>query len=152
MSTHYQGSENEVLALDTFIKFTRASNTIETNLFQQDIIEDLTPSQFGVLETLFHLGPLCQTELSTKLLKSTSNMTLVLDNLEKRDLVRREREKQDRRMITISLTTAGEEMIKRIFPQVVQKILKDFSVLTTEEQQNLGVICRKLGKQNLLVK
>jgi MarR family transcriptional regulator, 2-MHQ and catechol-resistance regulon repressor len=148
MSTHYKGSETEVRALNTFIKFTRASNTFESNLYQEANIEDLTSTQFGVLEALYHLGPLCQTELSVKLLKSTSNMTLVLDNLEKRGLVKRVRDTQDRRMSTIHLQPGGEELIKRVFPLVLKHIVEHFSVLTAEEQEMLGLLCRKLGRKN----
>lgn len=106
MPTHYQGSPKEVQALNTFIKFTCAANAFEARLYQRGVIEDLTPSQFGILETLFHLGPLCQGEVSSKLLKSTGNITLVLDNLEKRDLVQRVRGTEDRRMVMIYLTPA----------------------------------------------
>ena len=147
MPTHYKGDPKSVLALDTFIKFTRAANAFESRLFQNAILEDLSPSQFGVLETLLHLGPLCQGEVSAKLLKSTGNITLVLDNLEKRGLVKRVRETQDRRMVKISLTPEGEVLIKRVFPQMVAAITGEFSILTAEEQAQLGNLCRKLGKQ-----
>lgn len=60
MPTHYQGDPKAVQTLDTFVKLTHAANSIEARIFQQDTIERLTPSQFGVLETLFHLGPLRQ--------------------------------------------------------------------------------------------
>ena len=147
MPTHYQGDPKTVLALDTFIKFTRASNALQSRLFQCEIIEDLTQSQFGVLETLYHLGPLCQGEVSSKLLTSTGNMTLVLDNLEKRDLVRRVREQSDRRTVRIYLTDKGKELIERIFPAIASEITKEFGVLSVEEQETLGRLCRKLGKK-----
>jgi len=147
MPTHYHGDPKSVLALDTFIKFTRAANAFESRLYQNDTLEELSPSQFGVLETLYHLGPLCQGELSGKLLKSTGNITLVLDNLEKRGLVKRVREMQDRRMVKIFLTPEGEALIRHVFPLMVEAITNDLSVLTAEEQAQLGVLCRKLGKQ-----
>ncbi len=147
MPTHYKGSPGEILALNTFIKFTRAANSVEGHLYRQDIIEDLTTTQFGVLETLYHLGSLCQTELSGKLLKSTSNMTLVLDNLEKRGLVQRQPHSKDRRTTTVDLTPAGKELIARVFPKVVENIERQFSVLTVEEQEMFGILCRKLGKK-----
>jgi len=150
MPTHYQGSPQAVQALDTFIKFTRAANAFEARLFAHQEIEDLTPSQFGILETLLHLGPLCQGEVSAKLLKSTGNVTLVLDNLEKRGLVRRVRETEDRRMVKIYLTPAGEELIQRIFPNMVAVIESELSVLTEEEQAQLGNLCRILGKNSRL--
>lgn len=151
MPTHYQGDSKSVLALDTFIKFTRAANAVETRLFQQDILEGLTPSQFGVLETVYHLGPMCQGEVSGKLLRSTGNMTLVLDNLEIRGLVRRERNPEDRRSITICLTEAGEKLIQRIFPLMAESITAEFGVLSPEEQTALGSLCRKLGKKERLL-
>jgi MarR family 2-MHQ and catechol resistance regulon transcriptional repressor len=43
----------------------------------------LTISQFGVLEALYHKGPLCQRDIASKILKSTGNITLVIVNLEK---------------------------------------------------------------------
>jgi len=148
MPTHYKGNTTEVQALDTFIKFTRAANAFEARLYQHRAIEDLTPSQFGILDALFHLGPLCQGEVSAKLLKSTGNVTLVLDNLEKRGLVRRVRETEDRRMVKIYLTPAGEDLIRRIIPQMVSAVASELSILTEEEQAQLGNLCRILGKNS----
>ena len=147
MPTHYQGTPDEVLALNTFIKLTRAADSLMARLAQRGTLCDLTPSQFGVLESLYHLGPMCQGEVSAKILRSTGNMTLVLDNLEKRGLVRRERNLDDRRMVTISLTEAGREVISRILPRQIAAIVEEMSVLTPEEQTTLGRVCRKLGKQ-----
>jgi MarR family 2-MHQ and catechol resistance regulon transcriptional repressor len=147
MPTHYKGDPKSVLALDTYIKFTRAANAFESRLFQTGVLEDLSPSQFGVLETLYHLGPLCQGEISAKLLKSTGNITLVLDNLEKRGLVKRVRDQQDRRMVKIFLTPEGEVLIQHIFPQMVEAITREVNILTADEQAQLGALCRKLGRK-----
>jgi MarR family 2-MHQ and catechol resistance regulon transcriptional repressor len=145
MPTHYQGSSKEVLALDTFIKLTRASSAFEARMLSHGTLGELTLSQFGVLEALYHLGPLCQGVLSRKLLKSTGNITLVLDNLEKHGLVRRVRQVDDRRMISIELTEAGKKRIESIFPVHARIIAEEMSVLTAEEQVQLGALLRKLG-------
>ncbi|MEA4906838.1 MAG: MarR family transcriptional regulator [Chloroflexi bacterium] len=147
MPTHYSGDPATRLALDTFIKFTRAANAFQARLFQSPNLGDLTPSQFGVLETLYHLGPLCQGELSSKLLTSTGNMTLVLDNLEKRTYVQRVRDQEDRRLVRIHLTPQGEALIREVFPRVAEAIRSDLGVLSAEEQANLGHLCKKLGKR-----
>lgn len=147
MPTHYQGSPQEVLALDTFIKLTRAVNSLEAHLARGRTLGDLTPSQFGTLEALYHLGTMCQGEISAKLLKSTGNLTLVLDNLEKRGLVRRERDTEDRRMVKVSLTERGRELIVQRLPQHVAAIVAAMNILTPEEQIALGNLCRKLGKK-----
>ena len=133
--------------LNTFIKLTRSYESFMARLVQRGAIGDLTFSQFGVLETLYHLGPMCQGDVSGKLLKSCGNITLVLDNLEKRGLVRCDRNPEDRRMLMISLTHTGEELIAQIFPEQARAITVEMSVLTPEEQATLGVLCKKLGKK-----
>lgn len=147
MPTKYKGKPQEVLALNTFIKLTRATDALLGRLNQRGTLGKLTSSQFGVLEALYHLGPLCQTELSNKILRSTGNMTMVIDNLEKRNLVRRERHLVDRRMVRVSLTETGQELIAQVFPRHLEAIVEEINVLTPQEQEVLGELCRKLGKK-----
>jgi len=147
MPTHHQGPRREVLALDTFIKLTRAVDSLTTRLNQRGTLGELTISQFGVLETLYHLGPLCQSEISHKLLLSTGNITLVIDNLEKHGLVHRQRNLEDRRFITVSLTEAGRTLIAEVFPRQAAAITEEMGALEPAEQAALGQLCRKLGRK-----
>lgn len=145
MGTKYKGSEREIRALDSYIKLVRATEAVNSRSSQNYTAAGLTVSQFGVLEALFHGGPLCQRDLARKILKSTGNITMVIDNLEKRGLVQRERGFEDRRFITIHLTDQGTEMIGSIFPGQVAAIVKEMQVLTPGEQGELARLCRKLG-------
>jgi MarR family 2-MHQ and catechol resistance regulon transcriptional repressor len=145
--THYSGTAEEVLALNTWIKLTRAADSLGVRLTRKGTLDGLTPSQFGVLEALHHLGPLNQGQICGKLLKSGGNITLVIDNLEARNLVRRGRSPGDRRVVTVSLTDSGRELIERIFPEHVRAIVEEMGVLTADEQETLGHLCRKLGKK-----
>ena len=147
MPTHYKGTAQEALALNTFIKLTRATDSLLARLSRREAFDDLTPRQFGALESLYHLGSMRQGEISAKLLKSGGNITLVVDNLEKRGLVQRERDENDRRVVVVSLTEAGRELIGHVFPNHVADIVEEMSVLSKEEQETLGRLCRKLGKQ-----
>ncbi len=147
MPTHYKGTPEQVLALDTYIKFTRAMNSLENRLSRSQALQTLTGTQFGVMETLFHLGPMSQSEIGGKLLKSGANITLVIDNLEKCGLVLRQTAARDRRVTTVSLTDKGRDMIEAIFPAQVEAIVKEFAALTAGEQRTLGMLCKKLGKQ-----
>jgi MarR family 2-MHQ and catechol resistance regulon transcriptional repressor len=92
---------------------------------------------------------MCQTELGTKLLKSSGNITMVIDNLEKRGLVKRIRSLNDRRFIQISLTEPGKELIQQLFPGQLSAIVEEMSILTEQEQEALASLCRKLGRQEL---
>lgn len=151
MPTHYSGSPKEVLALDTYIKLTRVVNGLLGRVSNNVALGGLTISQFGVLEALMHLGPLSQTVIGGKLLKSGGNITLVIDNLEKEGLVRRQSDAGDRRITIVSLTPAGEALIREVFPRVMQSIVAEFEPLTPEEQATLGMLCKKLGKREKTV-
>lgn len=145
MPSHYQGSPEEISTLSAYIKLTRAVESVNARITQRGVIEGLTLSQFGVLETLYHLGPLPLCDVARKLLKSGGNITLVIDNLEKRGLVERQRSLEDRRVITASLTLSGEALIKKILPLQIAVICEEMSALTQEEQTQLGNLCKKLG-------
>lgn len=147
MGTRYLGTKDEVRALDTYIKLARAAESVSSRIHRHLADADLTVSQFGVLEALLHLGPLYQRELAEKLLRSGGNMTLVIDNLEKRELVKREREADDRRCIKVCLTEKGKQLINQIFPSHVAAVVNEMSILTPEQQEELGRLCRRLGKQ-----
>jgi MarR family 2-MHQ and catechol resistance regulon transcriptional repressor len=132
--------------LDTFIKLTRCSSSILGRLAERNTIGDLTWSQFAVLEALHHLGPMTQGEISAKVLKSGSNMTTVIDNLERDGLVRRARDEKDRRVIHVHLTDEGSRRIEAVMPVHVAALVEEFSVLSPKEQETLGELCKKLGK------
>jgi MarR family 2-MHQ and catechol resistance regulon transcriptional repressor len=147
MGTHYQGSKREEKTLNAFIKLMRATDSLNNRLNRQLSDVGLTISQFGVLEALLHLGPLNQKALGEKLLKSGGNITLVIDNLEKSGWVERHQDPEDRRSMLIHLTDEGEEFISNYFPKHLARIKKEFDVLSDEELEQLGNICKKLGLQ-----
>ncbi len=146
MPTHYAGTRTELRTLDTFIKLTRCTNSLLGRLAERNTVGDLTWSQFAVLEALYHLGSLTQGDVSTKVLKSGSNMTTVIDNLERDGLVRRERHDKDRRVIYVHLTEAGKRKVEAVLPSHVAALVEEFSILTVKEQETLGELCKKLGK------
>lgn len=133
----------EELALKTFTKLIRAAETVAAEVHSGLANHNITVSQFGILEALFHLGPMCQRDLAVKILKSTGNITLVIDNLEKRNLVKRLRDEDDRRFFTIHLTPAGKRFIEEIFPAHAARIVAKMAVLSEQEQVMLGDCCRK---------
>ncbi len=144
----YRGTKDEARALNAYVKLMRASETVSVRTHGHLPNAGLTISQFGALEALYHLGPLSQSELAQKILKSSGNITMVVDNLEKRGLVKRERRQEDRRYYTIRLTSGGQKLIKEVFPLHAGKIVEAMSALTKTEQETLGKLCRKLGLQN----
>ncbi|HEX8521042.1 MAG TPA: MarR family transcriptional regulator [Tepidisphaeraceae bacterium] len=146
MPTHFKGSPRQVRALNAFIKLMRASETVNAKLLPTLTRAQLTTGQFGVLEVVHHLGPMTQCDIARKLLRSGANVTTVLDNLEKRGLIRRERGIEDRRFITIHLTDAGKKKLNSVFPKHVEEICDILDALDPAEQEELGRLCRKVGQ------
>ena len=133
------------LALNTYTKLMRAAETVTARVGRTMSAAGLTISQFGVLEALHHKGPLCQRDIAAKILKSTGNITLVIDNLEKQGLVKRARTSEDRRYLTVSLTGKGAALISTAFADVEKAIITEMSALTSDEQELMGRLCKKLG-------
>lgn len=146
MPTHYRGTPEEIRALDAYIKLMRAAETIARRVSAELEPEGLTMSRFGVLEALLHLGPMCQKDLGRKILKSTGNITMVVDNLERDGLVRRERDAEDRRYVTVHLTEEGRERIRSVFPDHARSITRMMNALRPDEQEELSRLCRRLGR------
>ena len=145
MGTHYNGSEEEILALDCYIKLFRAAESVSQSINAHLRAYDLTLSQFGTLEAIYHLGPMQSGELGQKILKTSGNMTMVIDHLEKRGLVTRQRRADDRRRVDILLTEDGRSLIATILPTHVAGVVQSLSPLTMAEQQQLADLCRTLG-------
>ena len=136
---------DETRALKTYVKLMRAAESITTRAHKHLSSAGLTVSQFGVLEAIHHLGPLSQKELGRKILRSSGNITMVIDNLEKRRLVRRERDTSDRRIFIVHLTDEGQKLIRKIFPSHAALITGEMSVLNATDQTVLGNLCKKVG-------
>lgn len=145
MATRYDGTARESRALDTFLKLLRASEGLSARLQQELLPQDITMSQLAVLDALHHVGPMSQRELGRRLMRSNANITTVLDNLERDGFVKRTRSKEDRRVFNVSLTAAGKQRIKRVFPAHAAAITELLGALSPAEQDKLGALCKKLG-------
>jgi len=145
MKRRYRGNQKEIRALRTYVKLMRAAESVTARTHRHLSSTGLTISQFAVLEALYQIGPLSQREIGQKILRSSGNITMVIDNLEKNGLVRRERFEADRRFFIVHLTDKGYQLINKIFPPHAAVIAEDLGVLTAAEQDALGRLCKKLG-------
>ena len=146
MFKYFTGSAREKLALNTFFNLTSTVDSLVARVSQRGAHGNLTPSQFGALQALYYLGTMCHNELADKILKSSGNLTLVIDNLEKNGLVKRVRDTQDRRMVKVHLTEEGQRLIEELLPAYAENVFQELEALTPEEQEILVKICRKLNR------
>jgi MarR family transcriptional regulator, 2-MHQ and catechol-resistance regulon repressor len=146
MTGKFKGTPAQQRALSAYVKLERAASAAFAFARVGLEEEGLTLSQFAVLEALYHVGPQTLGELARRILTSSGNLTLVIDNLQKRGLVKREQQGADKRFVVAAITPAGGKLIKRIFPDHARRITEMMSRLKPEEQEALGDLCRKLGK------
>jgi DNA-binding MarR family transcriptional regulator len=107
---------------------------------------NLTLAQFDVLAHLFAGDGITQQELSELLFVTKGNVCGLIDRLEERGLVVRVSDRQDRRTNHLHLTAQGKELAD-LAVQANEQFISDYmSVLTTEEQQTLRSLVRKLDK------
>ncbi len=146
MPSHFDGSAEEKRALSLFIAITRASESVQRRALETaPLPDDLTISQFAVLEALFHLGSMCQADIARKIMKTKGNISLVVENLIKRDYVTRTRDENDRRRMMLELTPTGRRLIADYFPSVAQGFVAAMAALDASEQTALTRLAKKLG-------
>lgn len=146
LSTTDASTPAESLALTTFSQLSKAASQVRRNVYSGLTDTRLTESQLGVLELLLKQGPLSQKEIAKNLMVTGGNITMVVDNLQKRNLVTRTRWQEDRRVVHVKLTELGSETIEAYFPQHLKKVTRAFGELTAEEQNQLSSLCLKLRK------
>ncbi|MBW9156897.1 MarR family transcriptional regulator [Clostridium tagluense] len=133
------------LNLKALIALSRCTQNVHKREYKTIKEGGLTVSQFAVLEILYHKGDLRVCEIIDKILSTGGNMTVVIDNLVKGNLVKRCTDPKDRRVNLISITEEGKTLMSGIFPKHLENINEIFSSLTIEEKKNLIVLLKKLS-------
>jgi MarR family 2-MHQ and catechol resistance regulon transcriptional repressor len=136
----------QALALKLWVVMSRANNALSERLQASVSAHDLTLTEFGILEVLFHKGPLLLGEVQRRILVSSGGVTYLVDRLEKKGLVERRECPGDRRARYAALTEAGEELIGRIFPSHAECIDGLMGPLSEEEQRIAVSLMRRIGR------
>ncbi|MFC4409401.1 MarR family winged helix-turn-helix transcriptional regulator [Chungangia koreensis] len=135
--------ENESLRL--FVVLSRATKVLheQANSFFQE--NGLNPTEFAVLELLYHKGNQPLQKIGNKILLASGSITYVIDKLEKRGLIRRVSCPTDRRVTFAEISEDGKELMDKLFPEHEQNIHSLMDVLSNEEKKQASEILKKLG-------
>lgn len=100
---------------------------------------ELSPNQYNVLRILRGAGAegLACGEIGERMVTRDPDVTRLLDRLEKRDLVKRAREKGDRRVVTARIAPAGLELLKQLDEPVMQWHKSQLGHLDAKQQETL---------------
>lgn len=100
---------------------------------------ELSPSQFNILNLLGgHADGLTQTALSQALITHRSNVTGLVDRLEKRGLLVRKAVPGDRRAYSVQLTKAGAQLVEEILPEYYARAEAAFEAIPLKELPQLN--------------
>lgn len=108
--------------------------------------ERLTTAQYNVLRILRGAGGQghpCNA-ISCRLVKPVPDLTRVLDRLEERGLVKRERQAEDRRVVRVRITDTGLEILDRLDPPIAELHTQQFKAITPEECEQLVSLLDRL--------
>jgi MarR family 2-MHQ and catechol resistance regulon transcriptional repressor len=139
-----KGDKKRRRALEAYGTLQRAATMAATRV--EDAVHPfgLSASQYGVLDTLQQRGPVHQQELAEALGRSKAQMTAIIDALESRGMVRRERHAVDRRFISVYLTDAGRKMLSEAAPARTDAIVSLMRELSGDQRARLTRLCRRL--------
>lgn len=98
---------------------------------------DITPEQWSILNRLWEQEGLSQVELADKTFKDKPNVTRMLDVLERRGLVFRQKDENDRRIFKIYLTEAGKSLEEKLGPLASEVLERGQRNLTNEDIEYL---------------
>ena len=133
-------------AIDVTVALGRAASTVERLLAQRLKDYDMTPVALQVLISvlLADSGPLDLTTLGHQVRVTKANVSLVLQGLEKRELVERATEPTDGRRIRVGLTPSGQEMLDELVPLARERMEAALSPLSERDRKELRRILRRI--------
>ncbi len=126
--TDYRPDEQVLISLRRIIR--------ATDLYSRELIKTvgLTAPQLLVLQAIRNLGAVSLSRLSSEVSLSQATVTTIIDRLERRGLVQRQRSSSDRRVVHAALTEAGEEKLAAA-PAPLQAVFsRRFAALDDWEQ------------------
>src|SRR5258706_10071366 len=99
-----------------FVALQKAADKLAVQAEQLLKSNGLTGAQYNVLRILRGGGPdgLACSTISERMISHDPDMTRLLDRMEKRNLITRQRQSDDRRVVKTRITSAGLELLKRL--------------------------------------
>ena len=101
--------------------------------------------QLSCLLALSEQGPMPPSQIAKYIMVNSSTITGIIDRLEQKGLVQRSRISHDRRVITISLTEKGKELVRTAPPPLQKKIVEGLRRLPPPEVDEIVRVLMKLA-------
>ena len=132
-------------ALKLWVVLARAYAAVARHAEEDVGRHGLTVAEFGILEALYHKGPMLLGEVQKRILVSSGGITFLVDRLAEKGLVERRECTEDRRARYAALTKKGEKFMKEVFPKHAEAIRRAMGGLSHAEQKSVTNALRTLG-------
>jgi MarR family transcriptional regulator, 2-MHQ and catechol-resistance regulon repressor len=132
-------------SLKLFIVLSRAYKAINEHVNKIIQANGLNPTEFAVLELLYHKGDQPMQQIGGKILLASGSITYVVDKLEQKGMLKRIACPKDRRVTYAQITEEGKQFIQDVFPEHAQQIDKLMSSLAESEKLEAIDLLKKLG-------
>ncbi|MCC5893422.1 MAG: MarR family transcriptional regulator [Exiguobacterium sp.] len=120
-------------ALKAITVLFRASQSIQDMVKQEVAAYGLNPTEFSVLELLYHKGDQPIQMIGKNVLLSSGSMTYIVDRLEAKGYLQRKACPSDRRVTYAALTETGTDLMNQIFPAHARRIDELFDGLDLDD-------------------
>jgi DNA-binding MarR family transcriptional regulator len=132
-----------------FVALLRASDSLASQGDQLMKTNGLTSAQYNVLRILRGAGPdglPCNT-IAERMISRDPDMTRLLDRMEKRELITRERQKEDRRVVKARITDEGLKLLKKMDTPIRELHKSQFAHMTSARLKTLMELLSELAAQ-----
>ena len=137
--------DTELTALRLWVIMSRAHAAVVDHASADIATHGLTLAEFGIIEALYHRGPMLLGEVQKRILVSSGGITFLVDRLTAKGLVERRTCESDRRARYAALTPKGSALVAAIFPQHAAVLTRAVSGLSVEEQKTVTAMLRRMG-------
>ncbi|MCP8618099.1 MarR family winged helix-turn-helix transcriptional regulator [Salirhabdus salicampi] len=133
-------------SLKLFVVLSKAFRSV-SDLSQSDMINyGLNPTEFSVLELLYHRGDQPLQKIGKRILLASGSITYVVDKLEQKGYLYRKPCPTDRRVIFASISDKGKELLAQIFPKHWEGLEQIMAGLDDDEKKQAIELIKKLGQ------
>ncbi|MEH7336595.1 MarR family transcriptional regulator [Neobacillus drentensis] len=130
-----------------FLELMHTSKVIQERIRDEMSKNNLSITEFSVLEVLYHNEKQTIQQIGNSILISSGSMTYVIDKLEQKGLLNRLPCPDDRRVIHVTLNDAGIDLMEKIMPKHQEVVDDIFGSLNNEEAQIIVNLLKKINNR-----
>jgi len=133
-------------ALRLWVIMSRAHTAVAAHAAADVARHGLTLAEFGIIEALYHRGPMLLGEVQKRILVSSGGITFLVDRLAAKGLVERRSCETDRRARYAALTPKGTALVAEIFPAHAAVVKRAMDGISEVDQERTAELLRDLGR------